>query len=70
MYENKYIEMYNYMLDEVYGEISVGGSSMCASVNLYRADPTAYRVGFIDWVDSEGFDENDTELAEAYTLLP
>lgn len=42
-------DRYDDMLDEVHGEFM----GYAASRILKEVDPTAYRVGFSDWADSE-----------------
>jgi hypothetical protein len=55
--------MYDEMLDECYDMSEVGGpfSHMLASKILSECDPIAYRCGFTDWLDGEGFYEVDGE---------
>jgi hypothetical protein len=52
---------YDEMLDQSYDLSSVGGpfSGMSASRVLREVDPTAYRCGFSDWLDSEDYTEID-----------
>lgn len=47
--------LYDEMLNEIYGVINVGVTLQAAEV-LSECDPTAYRCGFTDWVDSLGDD--------------
>jgi len=54
------LEAYDDYLDEVYDLASVG-FSYAASRVLREVDPIAYRVGFWDWLDSEGIDSDDLE---------
>lgn len=49
-----YEDLYNEMLDEE--EVTVGGMSFSGSYALQQLDPTAYRVGLIDYVDSLDID--------------
>lgn len=51
------INAYDDMLDELYGELM----GYAASRILREVDPIAYRVGFHDWIDSEGIDSDDLE---------
>ena len=44
---------YDELLDDVYGDVSIAGYSYNTSRTLYEIDPTAYRTGFLDWLDSE-----------------
>ena len=46
-------EMYDEMLDDVYGEVSIGGLTYLTSRAMQEVDPTAYRCGFSDWLDSQ-----------------
>ena len=45
--------LYENMLDEVYGEVKIAGYEYLTSDALKELDPTAYRCGFSDWLDSE-----------------
>ena len=45
-------EMYDEMLDDVYGEIDVCGMKWWASTVLKRVDPIAYRCGIADFESS------------------
>lgn len=51
------IEMYRDMLDDVYGDVTVAGLTYTTSRALEVLDPIAFRVGFSDWTDAEGFEE-------------
>ena len=44
-------EMYDDMIDEIYGEVKVGVTFNASRV-LKELDPIAYRCGFSDYVDS------------------
>lgn len=44
-------EMYDDMIDEIYGEVKVG-VTFSASRVLKELDPIAYRCGFNDYMDS------------------
>jgi len=46
-------EMYDEMLDGVYGEVSIGGLTYLTSRAMKEIDPVAYRCGFGDWLDSQ-----------------
>lgn len=61
---SKALEAYDDMLDEIHGE----PMGYPASRILREVDPIAYRVGFHDWLDSEGID-SDT-LAGDWGELP
>lgn len=47
---------YRDFIDE-FNEVKIMGMSYCASRVLEELDPTAYRCGFNDWLDSEEWDE-------------
>lgn len=47
---------YRDFIDES-NEVKIMGMSYCASRVLEELDPTAYRCGFNDWLDSEEWDE-------------
>lgn len=57
---------YDEMLDECYSLKSVGGpfEYMSASTVLREVDPTAYRCGYSDYVDSQGWIEFDDGYRE------
>ena len=50
--EYKLDARYRDMLDDVYGDAKIAGMTYSTSRALERLDPTAYRVGFSDWLDS------------------
>lgn len=45
-------EMYDRMLDEVYGDIKICGYEYCASKAFQDVDPIAYNCGQSDFLDS------------------
>lgn len=47
---------YDEMLNDCYGEIEICGMSYVASYALKEVDPTAYRCGYNDYVDSIDLD--------------
>ncbi len=47
---------YKDFIDE-FNEVKIMGMSYCASRVLEELDPTAFRCGFNDWLDSEQWDE-------------
>lgn len=47
---------YRDFIDE-FNEVKIMGMAYCASRVLEELDPTAYRCGFNDWLDSEEWDE-------------
>ncbi len=62
-------EMYDEMLDDCEGPVTLCGMTYSASQVLREVDPTAYRCGFNDYVDSltqddifvEGLTESEME---------
>jgi hypothetical protein len=62
-------EMYDEMLDDCEGPVTLCGITYSASQVLREVDPTAYRCGFNDYVDSlthddifvEGLTEDEME---------
>lgn len=60
MYETigQALEAYNDSLDEIYPDQIL---NIPASRILREVDPIAYRVGFSDWLDSQGVSEDDME---------
>jgi len=44
---------YAEMLDECYGDVDICGMLYNTSRTLREVDPTAYRCGFLDWIDGE-----------------
>lgn len=64
-----YIKEYDEMLDECYGDFM---GSYSASYTLSQVDPTAYRCGLLDYVDSLGISypsEWDDELEDLISEL-
>ena len=55
------LNSYDEMLDEVYEDIQIAGSSYGTSYALKEIDPIAYRVGFLDWLDSEELTTDESE---------
>ena len=49
-------QMYNEFLDDCYPTVNVCGYDFNPSRALKELDPTAYRCGFLDWCDQEGYD--------------
>lgn len=54
-------EAYDEMLDDVYGQATIGGQKYQTSRALREVDPVAYRCGFNDWADAEGIDTDALE---------
>ena len=50
--EAEALEMYEEMLDDCEGPVELCGMTYSASHVLREVDPTAYRCGFNDYVDS------------------
>ena len=51
-----YGEMYDEMLDEVLGPVTIGSLEYEASRVMREVDPVAYRCGFNDWTGGGGFE--------------
>lgn len=49
--------LYDEMLDEIYDSVKIGTSEFSPSLVLKNLDPIAYRSGFNDWLDAEGWDD-------------
>lgn len=45
-------ELYANMLDDCYGEVKIAGHSFSTSRALKELDPTAFRCGEVDYIDS------------------
>lgn len=45
-------ELYANMLDDYYGEVSIAGMTFQTSRALKELDPTAFRCGEVDYIDS------------------
>jgi hypothetical protein len=50
-------ERYNEFLNEMYGQVSVAGYYYDTAYLLKEADPTAYEIGFDDYLDMIGYEE-------------
>ncbi|MDD5062326.1 MAG: hypothetical protein PHN44_08645 [Candidatus Marinimicrobia bacterium] len=50
--EDYMLERYDEYLSEL-GEVQIGSLSYDPANALKEVDPTAYRCGFVDWLDSE-----------------
>ena len=50
---------YDEMLDECYGMVSVAGVKYDTSTLLKDTDPIRYRCGFLEFLDAEGYNENE-----------
>lgn len=53
-------ERYDEFLDEI-GDVKIGELSYSASRVLKEVDPTAYRCGMADWLDSEELTTDESE---------
>jgi len=53
---------YDAWLDDVFGEVNIAGNSYDTSTALKELDPTAYRCGKADWLDSENSDNRIVEV--------
>lgn len=60
------LDRYDETLDEVYGIVKICGYEYQASQAFLDVDPTAYRCGFNDWLDSECQNEVYTEVDGEY----
>ena len=59
--------LYNEFLDEVYPDCKIAGYQYSTSLALKEIDPTAYRCGMNDWIDSM-LDDTFTEIDGEYYL--
>lgn len=57
---------YDAMLDDIYPECKIAGNTYSTSRALKEVDPTAYRCGFSDWLDSEMTDNKLVEIDGKY----
>lgn len=64
--EHELDRLYREMLDEVHGTVTIAGYEYETSRTLFEVDPTAYRCGFADWLDSEIQDGALTEVNGEY----
>jgi len=48
-------------LDGIYGEIKLGELTFLPSKVIEELDTIAFRCGFADWTDSEGWEETDDD---------
>ncbi len=56
MTEYEALNLYDEFLDDIYGDVNIAGIYYATSQALKATDPIAYRVGFNDWLDSEGIE--------------
>ena len=59
-------ERYRAMLDDCHGEVDICGYKYQASRALKEVDETAYRCGFVDWIDREVSDGSIFEHDDTY----
>jgi hypothetical protein len=64
--DNDLHDRYDNMLDDVYPDCTIGGGSYLTSGALKEVDPTAYRCGFNDWLDSEVSEGIILEIEDGY----
>lgn len=62
IYSSNLIEQYNDSINDISGEVSVYGMSWDASYVLEQMDPTAYRIGFYDYLDMIGIDSDSDDI--------
>jgi hypothetical protein len=60
-------DMYKGFLDEIHGTVKICGYEYSSSRALGEVDPTAYRCGFADWLDSQVKDESLYEYDDEYS---
>lgn len=51
--EHELYQKYDEMLDECWDSVTIGGYEYTTSHAQKLVDPTAYRCGFVDWLDSQ-----------------
>lgn len=56
--ESELWERYRDALDETLDPFLAGDVSYAPSTVLERVDPIAFRVGFNDWTDADGWEED------------
>lgn len=49
--------LYNDFIDETNEPVTIMGMNYDPSRALEELDPIAYRCGYVDWLDSEGYEE-------------
>ena len=57
-------ELYANMLDDCYGEVEIAGMTFQTSRALKELDPTAFRCGMVDYIDSLSLVEIDGDYFE------
>jgi len=59
--ERELLQRYRDDLDETNEEIKLGELTFLPSRVIEELDPIAFRCGFADWTDSEGWQETDDD---------
>jgi len=59
--ERELLQRYRDDLNETHEEIKIGVVTFLPSRVLEEVDPIAFRCGFSDWTDSEGWEETDDD---------
>lgn len=62
--------MYDNMLDEFCDTVRIGSLTYAPSDVLRKTDPIAYRCGFLDYMDSEGYEETESGEFARMDYLP
>jgi len=57
--DDELYQRYRDDLDEIYGEIKLGGLSFYPAQVIEQLDPIAFRCGFADWADAGDWEEAD-----------
>lgn len=65
--ENSLQELYDEALNEM-GDVKIGDMAYTIDRVLKEVDPVAYRCGFVDWLDFEGWNEIDAGFLDAEGL--
>jgi len=65
LHENRLQDMFDEMLDEVFGKVNICGYEYISSYALQELDPVAYREEFNSWLDQYKWSE-DKEDPEYY----
>ena len=65
----QYCEMYDEILDDCEGEVMIAGVIFSPSYILKELDPTAYRCGVLDLMDSIDEEDDPESLKEMDSYL-
>ena len=68
--ERELYELYDEMLDDIFGTVKVADYIYMTSKALKLLDPTAYHCGFNDWFDAEVTDERYVEDDDGKIYIP